>query len=140
MLFGVPNCLCTMERKALWTTNWKILRLLGKGTHMSILIGYCYTMFTQIAISLCFLFCLCSLLARPNNEQSLDTASKISTASKFSAHEDFVDKFPYRNINELLDLQNVCKSVNNHCYIYILYYLYCHITMLMVIFLHVLLW
>lgn len=47
-----------------------------------------------------------SLLGRPNNEKTVDTASKISTASKFSAHEEFVDKFPYRNIDELLDLQN----------------------------------
>ncbi|GJZ62314.1 replication protein A 70 kDa DNA-binding subunit B [Tanacetum coccineum] len=45
-----------------------------------------------------------SLLLRPNNEQSTNTALKISIASKFSAHDKFLTKYPLRNIDELIDL------------------------------------
>ncbi|GJT33760.1 retrotransposon protein, putative, ty1-copia subclass [Tanacetum coccineum] len=40
----------------------------------------------------------------PDNEQSENIACKISTASKFSAHEEFVYKYPYWNIDKLFDL------------------------------------
>ncbi|GJZ39682.1 hypothetical protein Tco_0586245 [Tanacetum coccineum] len=50
----------------------------------------------------------------PDKEQSANIASKISTASKFSAHEEFLTKYQFRNIDELIDLPKVCKSVNNH--------------------------
>nr|GEV73004.1 60S ribosomal protein L19-1 [Tanacetum cinerariifolium] len=43
-------------------------------------------------------------LLRPDKEQSANTASKISTASKFSAHKEFLTKYPFRNIDEFIDL------------------------------------
>ncbi|GKA03480.1 hypothetical protein Tco_0676261 [Tanacetum coccineum] len=47
------------------------------------------------------------LLLRPDAEQSANTASMISTASKFSAHEEFLTKYQFRNIDELIDLPKV---------------------------------
>ncbi|GJT11497.1 transposon ty3-I gag-pol polyprotein [Tanacetum coccineum] len=42
------------------------------------------------------------LLLRPDKEQLPNTALKISTASKCSAHDEFLTKYPFRNIDELL--------------------------------------
>ncbi|GKA04759.1 replication protein A 70 kDa DNA-binding subunit B [Tanacetum coccineum] len=55
------------------------------------------------------LYIILSLLLRPDNEQSANTTSKISTASKFSAHDEFLTKYPLRNINELIDLPKICE-------------------------------
>ncbi|PWA37706.1 nucleic acid-binding, OB-fold protein [Artemisia annua] len=61
-----------------------------------------------------------SLLSRPDNEQSANTASKMSTASKFSTHEEFVYKYPYRNIDELLELQQAYCSFRSFYWLILL--------------------
>ena len=51
----------------------------------------------------------CSLVAVEVHAESEHTASRISTASKNSTKDDFVTKFPFRNIAELLDVEEVKK-------------------------------
>nr|GEW18377.1 nucleic acid-binding, OB-fold protein [Tanacetum cinerariifolium] len=50
----------------------------------------------------------------PDKEKSANTNSKISTASKFSAHEELLTKYQFRNINELIDLPKLRQSVRNY--------------------------
>ncbi|GKC75905.1 hypothetical protein Tco_1126679, partial [Tanacetum coccineum] len=58
-----------------------------------------------------------SLLLRPNNEQSTNTASKISIASKFSAHDKFLTKYPLdlltfqkrKRVGGIWDVESVIK-------------------------------
>ena len=52
---------------------------------------------------------ICSLVVVQGNENSENTASRISIASRNSTKEDFVSKFPMRNIAELLDVGQVKK-------------------------------
>ncbi|GJU76283.1 hypothetical protein Tco_1273353 [Tanacetum coccineum] len=51
------------------------------------------------------------LLLRPYKEQSANTTSKISTASKFSKHKEFLTKYQFRNLDELIDLPKGKVSV-----------------------------
>ncbi|GJV38008.1 replication protein A 70 kDa DNA-binding subunit B [Tanacetum coccineum] len=51
------------------------------------------------------------LLLRPDNEQLANTASKISKAAKCSTHDEFLTKYPFRNIDELLELPKAEVSV-----------------------------
>ncbi|GKB90417.1 retrotransposon protein, putative, ty1-copia subclass, partial [Tanacetum coccineum] len=51
------------------------------------------------------------LFAKQSNEQSDYTATKISTASKNSAKDNFLNKHPMRNIAELLDVAQGVPSV-----------------------------
>ncbi|GJV17764.1 replication protein A 70 kDa DNA-binding subunit B [Tanacetum coccineum] len=46
-----------------------------------------------------------SLVSKEGNENSENTISRISTASKHSTKDDFVKKFPFRTIAELLDVE-----------------------------------
>ena len=57
----------------------------------------------------------CSLVAVEVHAESEHTASRISTASKNSTKDDFVTKFPLKNIAELLDVEEVKKmEYTNH--------------------------
>ncbi|GJX82085.1 hypothetical protein Tco_0331566, partial [Tanacetum coccineum] len=47
---------------------------------------------------------------RPDHEQSANITSKISTTSKLSAHEEFLTKYQFRNIDELIDLPKVVRG------------------------------
>ncbi|GKE08115.1 nucleic acid-binding, OB-fold protein [Tanacetum coccineum] len=47
----------------------------------------------------------------PDKEQQANIASKISTASKFLAHEEFLTKYPFTIIDELIDLPKVKVSI-----------------------------
>nr|GEW83811.1 hypothetical protein [Tanacetum cinerariifolium] len=51
------------------------------------------------------------LFANQPSEQSKNTATKISTASKNSTKDTFVNKHPIRNIAELLDVEQGVQSV-----------------------------
>nr|GEU82892.1 hypothetical protein [Tanacetum cinerariifolium] len=53
-----------------------------------------------------------SLLLMPDKEQSANTTSKISTASNFSAHDEFLTKHQFRNIDELIDLPKMATKGN----------------------------
>ncbi|GJZ27631.1 hypothetical protein Tco_0572278, partial [Tanacetum coccineum] len=57
----------------------------------------------NIILSVCILrtWMQPSLVANEGAENSI---SRISTASKYSTKDDFVIKFPFRNIDELLDV------------------------------------
>ncbi|PWA43936.1 replication protein A 70 kDa DNA-binding subunit B [Artemisia annua] len=51
------------------------------------------------------------LFARQHAEPSENTASKISAGSKFSTKDDFLNKYPVKNIVELLDVEKNTASV-----------------------------
>ncbi|GKG32549.1 hypothetical protein Tco_0430059, partial [Tanacetum coccineum] len=53
---------------------------------------------------------LCSLVSKEGNENSENTISRISTASKHSTKDDFVKKFPFRTIAELLDVEQAAAD------------------------------
>ncbi|GJT41602.1 replication protein A 70 kDa DNA-binding subunit B [Tanacetum coccineum] len=52
-----------------------------------------------------------SLVSKEGNENSENTISRISTASKHSTKDDFVKKFPFRTIAELLDVEQGMASI-----------------------------
>ena len=52
------------------------------------------------------------LFSREDAEASENTASRISAGSKFSTKDDFLNKYPVKNIVELLDVETVRHS---HC-------------------------
>ena len=47
------------------------------------------------------------LFSRQDVEPSENTASRISAGSKFSTKDDFLTKYPVKNIVELLDVETV---------------------------------
>ncbi|PWA51083.1 hypothetical protein CTI12_AA464060 [Artemisia annua] len=52
------------------------------------------------------------LFSREDVEPSENTASRISAGSKFSTKDDFLNKYPVKNIVELLDVE---KVQHTHC-------------------------
>ena len=52
------------------------------------------------------------LFSRQDAEPSENTASRISAGSKFSTKDDFLNKYPVKNIVELLDVEKVHQISN----------------------------
>ena len=50
------------------------------------------------------------MFSRQDAEPSENTASRISAGSKFSTKDDFLNKYPVKNIVELLDVEKVKQS------------------------------